>query len=125
MKRIISILFTLVILTASAGFISCQSKTDAAVKTSAQQAPAQTAIINLPTAKCSSCAKHIKTAANGVDGVTGITVNTDAHTAEVKFISTKTNVSAIEHAISKSGYTANNTVRDSAAYAGLDECCKD
>ncbi len=124
MKRSIQILFVVLFFASSASFMSCQKKSDAAQNT-VQQAPVQTATINIPTAICSSCAKHIKAAVNGVDGVTGITVNTDAHTAEVKYIAAKTNVGAIESAISKSGYTANKIVRDSAAYAGLDECCKD
>ena len=122
MKRLIPIFSALLLGGISLGFTACQTKTTASTT---QQAPVQTATINIPTAKCSSCAKHIKTAVSAVDGVSGVTVNTDAHTAEVKFIPAKTNVHAIETAISKSGYTANATVRDSAAYAGLDKCCQD
>jgi len=125
MKRTI-LAFSAFLITVSAfGLISCQTKSDAAPKTAQQQAEAQTVSINIPTAKCSSCAKHIKKAVTGVDGVTSATVDPDKHTAEVKFISTKTNIHAIELAIAKSGYTANSTVRDSAAYQALDDCCKE
>ncbi len=125
MNRSVQTIFALLFCASTIGFVACQTKSDAASKVAAQQVSVQTAIINIPTAKCSSCAKHIKTAVKEVDGVTAINVNIDAHTAEVKFISTKTNMHAIESAIAMSGYTANKTVRDSAAYAGLDDCCKE
>jgi copper chaperone CopZ len=122
MNKIFQVVSLLSLLALSGiGLASCQSKSSAATT---QQATEQSAVINIPTAKCSSCAKHIKKAVTSLDGVTGISVNTDAHTAEVKYIPTKTNVGAIETAISKSGYTADKVERDSVAYAGLDECCK-
>ena len=124
MKKLFFATAGIVLLISTFGLSGCQTKSNASPKTVEQQATAQTATINIPTAKCSSCAKKIKQAATGVDGVTSVDVSTDKHTAEVKFISTKTNVHAIELAIAKSGYNANTTVRDSAAYEALDDCCK-
>ena len=83
-----------------------------------------TATISVPTTVCESCEKTITAAVRTVDGVTACTVDAKAHVAKVEFTPTKTNLSAIEHAIAKAGYTANGVERDSAAYAGLEECCK-
>ena len=124
MKRFVIGLASIGIMTAALGLLSCQLKSNAAPKLSTQQIASQTTKIAIPTAKCSSCAKHIKQAATSVDGVESVSVNTDDHIAEVKFVPTKTNVHAIELAIAKSGYTANSTVRDSSAYEALDDCCK-
>ena len=123
-QRAFALLAFLLMFPLVGGLSSCQSKSEASPKSGAQSAEPVTATINIPTAKCSTCAKHIKKAANGIDGVTAITVSTEKHTAQVKYIPTKTSLAAIETAIAKSCYTADNVQRDSAAYDALDECCK-
>ena len=84
----------------------------------------QKATVQLPTLKCNSCVRHIKHALSGVDGINDVAINLDAKNAEITYSSDKIDLPKIELAIAKSGYDANNVKRDTAAYAGLAECCK-
>src|SRR5205823_427650 len=87
------------------------------------QAPiVQTATINIPTSKCSECAATITGALKKVQGVQKVEVDPEAHKAVVQYASI--DLHAIETAIAKAGYTANNVPRDSMAYEALADCCK-
>lgn len=80
--------------------------------------------IKVPTMQCGSCANHVEEALKGVDGVSTIKVDLETKVAQVNFDPAKTTLAAMEKAISMAGYDANDTKRDSAAYAELDACCK-
>ncbi|MCG3120957.1 MAG: hypothetical protein ALAOOOJD_03878 [bacterium] len=80
--------------------------------------------IKVPTIQCGSCVSHVEEALKGVDGVSTIKVNLETKIAEVNFDPVKTNLAAMEKAISMAGYDANDTKSDPAAYAELDACCK-
>lgn len=82
------------------------------------------ATIQLPTLKCKTCVRTIKTALASVDGIESAEVNLDSKSATVKFIPTKLDVGKIELAISQAGYDANKVKRDSTAYENLAACCK-
>jgi len=98
---------------------------DAATQTAATSAELASTTINIPTAKCSSCANTISTALKGVDGVQDVKVDAEGKKAEVKYIAAKANLASLENAIAKAGYDANSTKRDQAAYDKLESCCKD
>lgn len=93
-----------------------------------QQKPDQPQVLKttiaLPTLKCNTCARHIKHALAGVDGITDAAVSVDDKNIVVTYAADKIDAARIEQAISKSGYDANSTKRDPAAYESLSECCK-
>ncbi len=80
--------------------------------------------IQLPTLKCKTCVRTVKTALASVDGIESAEVNLEAKSATVKFVPAKLDIGKIELAISNAGYDANNVRRDSTAYENLAECCK-
>lgn len=80
--------------------------------------------ISLTTIQCNMCKKTIEKAVNKIDGVVSITVDVEGKKAVVVFDDTKTTLAAIENAISKSGYKANNKKASKKAYDKLDDCCK-
>lgn len=80
--------------------------------------------ISLSTIQCGMCKKTIEKAVNKIDGVVSITVDVEGKKAIVTFDDTKTSLAAIENAISKSGYKANNKMANKKAYDKLDDCCK-
>lgn len=82
------------------------------------------ATIQLPTLKCKTCVRTIKTALASVEGIESAYVNLDSKSATVKFIPAKMDVGKIEMAISQAGYDADKVKRDSTAYDNLAECCK-
>ena len=82
------------------------------------------ATIQLPTLKCKTCVRTIKTALASVEGIESTEVDLAAKNATVKFIPAKMDVSKIELAISQAGYDADKVKRDSAAYENLAACCK-
>lgn len=89
-------------------------------------ATAATATIALPTAKCATCKKTIKTALTADAGISDVTFAGEAPSmaVTVSFDPSKTNEKAICQTIGKAGYNAKDVVRDSAAYENLHECCK-
>jgi periplasmic mercuric ion binding protein len=82
------------------------------------------ATIQLPTLKCKTCVRTIKTALASVDGIESAEVNLVSKSATVKFVPAKLDIGKIELAISQAGYDADNVKRDSVAYENLAECCK-
>lgn len=80
--------------------------------------------IKVPTIQCGSCVAHVEDALSAVDGVSTVKINLKAKIAQTSFDPAKTNLAAMERAISLAGYDANETKSDSAAYAALDACCK-
>ena len=85
---------------------------------------AQTTDVRIKTAMCGMCADNIEKAVGGVEGVRSVTVDLDKHTAHVTYDAGKANIAAIENAIVKAGYAANDKPADPAAYEGLPDCCK-
>jgi len=84
----------------------------------------QEASIAVLTVKCGMCAKTVTKAVKELDGVSDVTVDRKTHVAKIKYVASKTNVTAIEKQIAGAGYTANKTERDAKAYEALSDCCK-
>lgn len=84
----------------------------------------RTVEISLPTIQCGMCKKTIEKVVKKVEGVTKISVNMESKIATVTFDDTVTSITAIENAINKAGYDANEKKADKNAYDKLDECCK-
>jgi copper chaperone CopZ len=58
------------------------------------------------------------------DGVQEVNVDLDKKLATVTYVAGKTDVKKLEQAVAKSGYAANATKADAAAYEKLASCCK-
>ncbi len=80
--------------------------------------------VSVPTIQCGTCKKNITTALNNIDGVSKVVVDMKKKTAAVTFDDSKTNLEAIENAITSAGYDANDKKADPEAYEKLDDCCK-
>ena len=109
----------LLFLTLVLAFVGCQQQ-----KQEAPQDKLEVAKVNLPSMVCGKCAKTIQEAVYKVDGVKEIKVDVDSKTAQVTFLPVRTNIDAIETAITGAGYDANAKKRNVEAYNGLDKCCK-
>lgn len=66
---------------------------------------------------CASCANNIESAIRTVSGVTVASVNFGAEQATVTYDSQRTDLEAIQHAVSEAGYTA-FSVPDAAMVTG-------
>ncbi len=88
------------------------------------QTKAETAEVSLNSAVCELCANRIQTAVAEMEGVKGIEVDIENHLAHVTFYTGKTNLAAIENAITAAGYGANDKPADPAAFANLPACCQ-
>jgi periplasmic mercuric ion binding protein len=107
-------------------FIAC-AKPDAK---EAAQAPSNDpsitlASVSVPHTQCEMCEERINEAVTAVAGVTSVKANAATDSTQVSFDKTRTNLASIEQAISKVGYAANGTARDSAGYANLPSCCQE
>ncbi len=80
--------------------------------------------VSVPTIQCGTCKKNITTALKNIDGVSKVQVDMKNKTAAVTFDDSKTNLEAIENAITSAGYDANDKKADPEAYDKLDDCCK-
>ena len=98
-----------------------EQKTGISKKTAMQYAKAE---IKVPTIQCNSCATNVENAVLDLEGVDEAEVNLKAKVVSVSFDDAKVVVADLERAIAKAGYDANETLRDSTAYAALDACCK-
>ena len=96
-----------------AGWVGCSSKSEAT-----------TVEVKLSTMQCSMCSNTIEKALKEVDGVQSVEVNLDAKTAKVTFDDKVTDVPALEQAVAKTGYAANDKKADADAYAKLPSCCQ-
>lgn len=94
------------------------------VVTACSTAETRTAKINVPTAQCMMCANNIEKALKKVDGVSEVAVDMDVKVVSVTYDATRTEVAALEKAITGAGYQANQAASDSAVYAKLPDCCK-
>jgi copper chaperone CopZ len=121
MKKLL-VLSALVI---GATLIGCGGKDTAEVKPQVTTT-AVSATIPLPTAKCGTCKKTIKTVLTADAGISDVSFSGEAPSmaVTVSFDPSKTNEKAICQTIGKAGYNAKDVVRDSAAYENLHECCK-
>ena len=107
--------FTLAIVVFAIALVGCRP--DAADNT-------MTASIHASSMVCGSCAKNVKDAVTQVEGVKEVNVDLKEKIVQVRYISEKTNLEALEKAINSAGYDANDRKRDPAAYEKLDKCCK-
>lgn len=110
-------LFALLVIGATvigmAGWVGCSSKSEAT-----------TVEVKLSTMQCAMCSHTVEEALKKVDGVESVEVNLDAKTAKVTFDDKVTSVSALEQAVTKTGYAANDKKADPDAYAKLPSCCQ-
>jgi len=110
-------LFALLVIGATAigmaGWVGCSSKSEAT-----------TVEVKLSTMQCAMCSHTIEEALKKVDGVESVEVDLDAKTAKVTFDDKVTSVSALEQAVTKTGYAANDKKADADAYAKLPSCCQ-
>ena len=84
----------------------------------------QTTEIATPTNQCGMCEGNIIDALNKLDGIKKVKIN-DAHQSVIiTYLDDKTTVYALETAISKAGYQANDKAADPEAYGKLALCCK-
>jgi len=75
--------------------------------------------------QCGSCGQNIYThVKENVKGVKNIKINPETNIISVKYNSEKTNLEAIEKAITLAGYKANDQEPTLEAYTNLDACCK-
>lgn len=84
----------------------------------------ETREIALPTLQCGMCKRTIETKVTGLEGLQSITVDVEKKIATVIFNPHVTSVEAIETAISKAGYDANETKADVRAQKKLHACCQ-
>lgn len=96
-----------------AGWVGCSSESEA-----------KTVEVKLSTMQCSMCSNTVEKALKEVDGVQSVAVDLDAKTAKVTFDDKVTSVSALEQAVAKVGYAANDKKADPDAYANLPSCCQ-
>ncbi len=112
-SRIFALLVIVATAVGLAGWVGCASKSEAT-----------TVEVKLSTMQCSMCSNTIEKALKKVDGVQSVAVDLEAKTAKVTFDDKVTNVPALEQAVVKAGYAANDKKADSDAYANLPSCCK-
>ena len=112
-SRIFALLVIGATATGMAGWVGCSSKSEAT-----------TVEVKLSTMQCSMCSNTIEKALKEVDGVQSVEVNLDAKTAKVTFDAKVTDVPALEQAVVKTGYAANDKKADADAYAKLPSCCQ-
>lgn len=84
----------------------------------------KTAEIKLPTLQCGMCKRTIESKLKGTEGLDSISVDVDLKTATVVFDADVTTVTALEEAISKAGYDANEVRADKRAQKKLHPCCQ-
>lgn len=73
---------------------------------------------------CGMCKGTIEKAAKSVDGVTSAVWDVSKKKIDVTFEESKTDVAAIQKAISASGYDTENTEANEKAYKNLHGCCQ-
>ena len=96
-----------------AGWVGCSSESEAT-----------TVEVKLSSMQCSMCSHTIEEALKKVDGVQSVEVDLEAKTAKVTFDDKVTSVPALEQAVTKTGYAANDKKADADAYAKLPSCCQ-
>jgi copper chaperone CopZ len=106
------------------GFLAACGEAEKKADESVDLAKYASAEVNVPTIQCSSCVKTIKKGTVGKDGVKEIKINLETKVATVYYDKSATDVVKIEKAIAATGYDANETVRDMAAYDELADCCQ-
>ncbi|MFL9483101.1 heavy-metal-associated domain-containing protein [Chitinophagaceae bacterium LWZ2-11] len=72
---------------------------------------------------CSSCKKHIETAAN-IPGVTKADWNKDSKMLTLTYDPAKTSSDAVQKKIAGAGYDTEKYRADDKAYKNLDDCCQ-
>ena len=85
---------------------------------------AKTVDVAVNTAVCEMCSGKIQKAVTDLEGVQQVNVDLETHIAQVTFDAAKTNLAAIEVAITGAGYSANDKPADQAACDKLSRCCR-
>ena len=80
--------------------------------------------IKLESMVCGSCSSTIKQEISKLDGIVKIEIDDNKKLGIVTYKATIINIESIENAISKIGYSANQTKADPVAYEALASCCK-
>ncbi len=80
--------------------------------------------VSVSTIQCGMCQKTIEKGLGTVKGVKSVHVSMEDKVAHVVHDPSVANLAAIESAISKLGYQANETLADPVAYDALPACCK-
>jgi len=80
--------------------------------------------VSVSTIQCGMCQKTIEKGLGTLKGVKSVNVSMEDKVAHVVHDPNVANLKAIESAISKLGYQANETLADPIAYEGLPGCCK-
>jgi len=80
--------------------------------------------IATPTTQCGMCYGNIIDTLNKLDGVKKIKINDENQSVIITYSDDKTMVDALETAISKAGYQANDMAADPEVYGKLALCCK-
>ncbi|MEE9466179.1 MAG: heavy metal-associated domain-containing protein [Candidatus Neomarinimicrobiota bacterium] len=88
------------------------------------RARAKTVDVAVNTAVCEMCAEKIQKAVTELEGVRQVNVDLETHIAQVTFDAAKTDLAAIETAITGVGYSANDKPADPSAYDKLSRCCR-
>ena len=89
-----------------------------------QGAGARESKIKVDSMVCGMCEKTVKTALGSLDGVHQVAVDMDEKVVTVRYDDAKVHLKALEKAIAKVGYNANDTKAEPKAYADLPMCCK-
>lgn len=76
------------------------------------------------SAVCGSCKATIEQAVNAVEGVISASLDVKSKVVTVVYDADKTSFENIKHAITASGYDADELTADPEAYDHLDGCCK-
>ncbi|MCX7906893.1 MAG: efflux RND transporter periplasmic adaptor subunit [Bacteroidetes bacterium] len=85
----------------------------------------RTVRIALSTIQCEMCVETIQQAVSGLPGLLAFRIDLARREALAKLDVTRLSLSLLERVIARSGYTANRTARDPAAYERLPDCCKE
>lgn len=73
---------------------------------------------------CKMSSSIIKKSLHKVDGVKKIDIDVNAKTVTIDYDDSKTNLTALEKALTKAGFNANDKEADMAGYDSLPKCCK-
>ena len=89
-----------------------------------QASAAKEAEIKVDDLVCELCAKTVGEALRKTEGVHKVEVDTEAKLVRVRYEEGKVDVKALERAVAKAGYKANETPAEPEAYKRLPDCCK-
>ncbi len=119
-----SIVVVVVVAAFSVGCQNAEPKKTGQQQSGSAKAEVASTDIDVKTIKCAQCVTTITNALNEIDGVKNVSVDLEKKKTHVEYVSSMLTLSALETAIAKAGYDANNVKREEAAYLHLDKCCQ-